>query len=171
MDIKLWFDRQFDFNAPAWMYPNVVERLRGTPARVEDLVRDLSTDLFTRRDGDHWSIQENIGHLLDLEPLWIGRVEDLREGKDLLREADLTNRKTHETNHHARPIAALLRDFREVRSGFVQQLDELDDALIERTALHPRLKQPMRLLDLLCFVAEHDDHHLAQISQINQSSK
>ena len=29
--------------------------------------------------------------------------------------------------------------------------------------LHPRLKQPMRLVDHLYFVAEHDDHHLAKI--------
>jgi hypothetical protein len=29
--------------------------------------------------------------------------------------------------------------------------------------LHPRLKVPMRLVDHLCFVAEHDDHHLARL--------
>lgn len=169
MDIKRWFERDFAFDLPAWMYPLVIERLRGTPARAEDLVAGLSPDVLTRRIGDRWSIQENIGHLLDLEPLWIGRVEDLREGKAYLREADLSNRKTHEANHHAHPMDALLRDFRDVRTAFVQQLDALDDDLIERTALHPRLQQPMRLLDLLFFVAEHDDHHLAQITQLKRS--
>ncbi|HMB93118.1 MAG TPA: DinB family protein, partial [Rhodothermales bacterium] len=104
-----------------------------------------------------------------LEPLWIGRVEDLREGETYLRDADLSNRKTHEANHHARSIDALLHDFREVRIAFVEQLDVLDDSLIEHTALHPRLQQPMRLLDLLFFVAEHDDHHLAQITQLKRS--
>jgi len=29
--------------------------------------------------------------------------------------------------------------------------------------VHPRLKQPMRLVDHLFFVAEHDDHHMARI--------
>lgn len=33
-----WFDRKFTFDLPASMYPNVVERLRGTPARLEDIV-------------------------------------------------------------------------------------------------------------------------------------
>jgi uncharacterized damage-inducible protein DinB len=65
----------------------------------------------------------------------------------------------------------VLHDFREVRTAFVQQLDHVDDDLIERTALHPRLKQPMRLLDLLFFVAEHDDHHLAQITQLKRSAE
>ncbi len=35
-----------------------------------------------------------------------------------------------------------------------------------KTALHPRLKTPMRLIDSLYFVAEHDDHHLAIISNL-----
>jgi hypothetical protein len=35
-----------------------------------------------------------------------------------------------------------------------------------RTMLHPRLKQTMRLVDHLYFVAEHDDHHLAHILEL-----
>ena len=91
-----WFDREFTFDLPRWMYPNVVERLRGTPARAEDIVRCLPPDTLTRRIADTWSIQENIGHLLDAEPLWIGRVDDIVSGKKRLRHADLSNRQTHE---------------------------------------------------------------------------
>ena len=43
------------------------------------------------------------------------------------------------------------------------RLETLDEAAFGRTLLHPRLKQPMRLVDHLYFVAEHDDHHLAKI--------
>jgi hypothetical protein len=32
--------------------------------------------------------------------------------------------------------------------------------------VHPRLRQPMRFVDHLYFVAEHDDHHLATISEL-----
>jgi hypothetical protein len=39
----------------------------------------------------------------------------------------------------------------------------MDSELFARTMLHPRLKQPMRLVDHLYFVAEHDDHPLAFI--------
>jgi hypothetical protein len=31
---------------------------------------------------------------------------------------------------------------------------------------HPRLKTPMRLIDHLYFVAEHDDHHHARIWEL-----
>jgi hypothetical protein len=33
------------------------------------------------------------------------------------------------------------------------------------TLEHPRLKAPMRAIDHLYFVAEHDDHHLAMIEE------
>jgi hypothetical protein len=39
-----------------------------------------------------------------------------------------------------------------------------DETFIQRTALHPRLNVPMRVLDWAYFIAEHDDHHLAQIT-------
>ena len=72
-----WFDRKFVFDLPDSMYPNVVERLRGTPGRAEELVLGLDSSTLTERHGQSWSIQENVGHLLDLEPLWSGRVDDL----------------------------------------------------------------------------------------------
>jgi hypothetical protein len=36
----------------------------------------------------------------------------------------------------------------------------------EWDSAHPRLKSPMGLIDRLHFVAEHDDHHLAQMSEL-----
>ena len=43
------------------------------------------------------------------------------------------------------------------------------DFTFDRSMLHPRLQQPMRLVDHLCFVAEHDDHHLARIWELLQT--
>ncbi len=103
----------------------------------------MAKEVLTRRDAERWSIQENLGHLLDLEPLWMGRIDDILQGKERLRDADLTNRKTYEAGHNSANLNDLLVSFR---------ADE----------------QPMRLLDLIFFVAEHDDHHLARITQITR---
>jgi hypothetical protein len=35
-----------------------------------------------------------------------------------------------------------------------------------RTSLHPRLQQPMRMIDHAYFVAEHDDHPIERIRAI-----
>ena len=161
-----WFKRQFSFELPIEMFANVVERVRGTPAHLEELTRSLSREALTRRDGDKWSIQEQAGHLLDLEELWLKRLVDFEAGRDPLAAADLTNRKTHEANHNANTIENILATFRAERMEFVGRLDEYDEEFIQRTALHPRLNMKIRVIDLAFFIAEHDDHHLARISEL-----
>jgi len=161
-----WFERKFSFDLPLWMYPNVIERLRGTPARLEDRLASLPASTLTHRDGDKWSMQEHAGHLLDLGPLDIARLDDYAEGQETLRPADRENRKTHEANHNAREIADLLRAFRAERAEFVRSLEQFDEEFIKRRAVHLRLNTEMRVLDFAFFIAEHDDHHLARITEL-----
>lgn len=162
----IWFEREFSFDLPAWMYPNVVERLRGTPARLEERVGALAREVLTRRDGDRWSMQEHTGHLLDLSELDLRRLDDYEAGRETLSPADLRNRKTYEAAHNERPLAEILAAFRAERAEFVRRLDNYDEAFVLRAALHPRLKTPMRVLDFAFFMAEHDDHHLAAITEL-----
>lgn len=163
----LWFERGFSFDfLPLWMYPNVLERVRGTPARLEDLMRGLSPEILTRREGDKWSMQEHAGHLLDLEVLGMNRLDDYEAGRETLHAADLENRKTHEANHNSDEIETILNAFRNERMAFASRLDEYDEAFVQRVALHPRLKMKIRVIDLAFFIAEHDDHHLSRISEL-----
>lgn len=159
-----WFEREFSFDLPIWMYPNVVERLRGTPARLEDRLLSLPQNILTRRDNDKWSVQEHAGHLLDLGSLDLARLDDYEAGRATLRPADLENRKTHEADHNSNSITTLLASLRAERAEFVRRLDEYDEEFIMRFALHPRLKTEMRVIDFAFFIAEHDDHHLARIT-------
>ncbi len=161
-----WFSREFSLGLPAGMFPFVVERVRGTPARIEDRVGSLAREVLTRRISDAWSIQEHVGHLLDLEPLGMGRLSDFAAGLEVLRAADLANRKTHEAEHNSKSVAELLQSFRAERLEFVRRLESFDEGFILRTALHPRLKKQMRVTDLTFFIAEHDDHHLAKITEL-----
>lgn len=163
--VGIWFERKFEFTFPVELHPNLCARLRGTPARLE-LVREIPGAMLTRRPGDKWSAQEHAGHLLDLEPLWLARVEDFLTGGTELTAADLTNRKTHEAGHNNRSIRTIIDEFRAARSQLIDRVEVLDPTLISRTMLHPRLKQPMRLVDHLFFAAEHDDHHLARIWEL-----
>lgn len=168
MTIYKWFDRRFKFDMPVDMYLPVVDRVRGVPARLEELTSGLARDVLTKRDGESWSIQEHVGHLLDLEPLGDGRLDDFEAGLDTLRAADLKNTKTHAANHNEESIDRLLEEFRCARGAIVARFDSYDEAFAMRSALHPRLKQSMRVLDLAYFMAEHDDHHLSRISQLRR---
>jgi len=164
-----WFERKFTFDVPEGIFPNILERLRGTPARLEERLRALPRDVLTRKQGSSWSIMENAGHLFDLEPLWLERVDDFIKGSERLKTADLTNRKTHEAGHNSSALETILSSFRMARSKLVGKLEALNPAAFSKTALHPRLNAPMRLVDHIFFVAEHDDHHLARISMLMRS--
>jgi len=161
-----WFDRKFEFAFPVEQFPSLCVRLRGTPARLEEMLSGRRGNVLVRKPEGKWSAQEHAGHLLDLESLWAKRVEDFLSGKSELTAADLSNRKTDEADHNARPIAEILAAFRKERLQLVDRVGEIDPASGNRTILHPRLKQPMRLVDHLYFAAEHDDHHLARIWEL-----
>jgi uncharacterized damage-inducible protein DinB len=161
-----WFERKFEFAFPVELHPNLCVRLRGTPARLEEMVEDRGRELMIRKVEGKWSAQEHAGHLLDLEGLWLARVEDYLASGSELTAADLTNRKTDEGNHNARPLEAILQAFRAARMHLVERVETIDADAFGRSMLHPRLRTPMRLVDHLYFVAEHDDHHLARIWEL-----
>jgi len=78
--IPAWLERKFEFSFPVEHYPNLCIRLGGTPARMEDLLGSAVPHLLIAKPGGKWSVQEHAGHLLDLEPLWMARVDDFLRG-------------------------------------------------------------------------------------------
>ena len=168
---RRWFDRKFELGLGPDVAPELLERLRRTPERLADAVRGLPLEILTQRPEGKWSIQENAGHLLDLEPLWNQRLDDYDAGAAELRPADLENRKTHEAAHNDRAIPEILADFSAVRGRIVDRLARMTPSELARTSLHPRLRQPMSVVDLCFFVAEHDDHHLRTIDELKSLKK
>lgn len=143
-----------------------MERLSGTPVRLEEKVKEVPEKRLIFTMDNTWSIKENIGHLIDCEPLWQGRLADIINCEIELRPTDLQNSKTHLANHNATPLQELLSTFRKIRQQTIRALQSIDEETVFKSALHPRLKTPMRTMDLFLFVAEHDDHHLARITEL-----
>lgn len=164
--VPSWFERKFEFSFPVELHPNLRARLRGAPARLEEALRGHSHKNLTEKAQQKWSAQEHAGHLVDLEPLWLARVEDYVAASEQLTVTDLQNRKTDEANHNVRPLEEILTEFRTARERLLKRVEELDVSLWTQAIPHPRLKTPMRLVDHLYFVAEHDDHHLARIWEL-----
>lgn len=163
-EMTRWIDRRFEYVPPVGEFPMIVERLRGTPARVADRVRFLSGNVLGGRRSEAWSIQEHVGHLLDLESLWSVRVDEFLRGAKELTAADMTNRRTRDADHNAHALAAIIAEFTVSRQRLVDRLDRAPDPSC--TSFHPRLKRPMRLIDLCFFIAEHDDHHLTIVTRM-----
>ena len=164
-----WIERSFPTDLAVESHPSLRSRLRGAPARLEEATRGLSPDELVRSDGRTWSIQTNAGHLVDLEPLTLRRVEEFLAGAETLSAWDGKNVATEEAHHDESSLEDILAAFRAIRGSLLERLDPLEARDFARTAYHPRLEQAMRLIDLMGMMAEHDDHHLARIHELRAS--
>ena len=164
-----WITRKFTFDHQENIFPSIIERLEGTPIRLQHKIKMIPEEIQSKRLDGTWSIKENIGHLIDLEELWQGRLEDILEGKEYMRVWDVTNQQTFDAQHNEKSIEELTAKFEEVRTHTILSLQALEEADIFKQALHPRLEIPMRMMDLFLFVAEHDYHHLARITYLQKT--
>jgi hypothetical protein len=161
-----WIERSFSFNFPVELYPEIIERVRGAPARLDEYLNSASAETLIRRHDGAWSIQENAGHLFDLDALTLNRIEQYVAGIDVLHAADITNKATSEANYNNVSAATIATSFRERRLEVVNRLETLDPEMFARSAIHPRLNIPMRLVDFVFFEAEHDDYHFTRIHEL-----
>ena len=164
-----WTSRRFDHVLEVNLFPAVLERFRSTPGRVEEAFSALPDSLRTARRNAAWSIQEHLGHLLDLEELGERRLLDYQAHAPVLVAADMSNRKTQEADHNAASWSELLDRFRAARARIVQQLEALPPESVAHVAQHPRLQRPMNVVEWVYFMCEHDDHHLAKMRELSTS--
>lgn len=161
-----WLERKFNFDYPVSHFPVIVERLCGTPARIEDMVKNISDEKLRSKKENAWSVKEHIGHLNDLEELHEKRLQEFLASNEKLSPADMSNAKTIGANHNDKPVTQLLEELRNTRNSFIKKMEELSEEQLNFVALHPRLQQRIRLVDMFFFVAEHDDQHITTMREL-----
>src|SRR5437763_8112292 len=147
-----WFDRKCNFDFPVGLFPVIFSRLEGSIFRIHSLLLNAD-DEFCSYHANGWSVKEQIGHLFDLEDLWWKRLMDFRQNKALLSTADLNNTRTKEAGHNEKTLDQLLQQFTVERQKILELIYDFDEEMLSRTSVHPRLQQPMRVIDSLYFVA------------------
>lgn len=160
-----WFERSFYFDFPVTNFPVIFSRLEGTLFRLQSILVNAD-DEYCSHNPDGWSVKEHVGHLYDLENLWWNRLQDFLDRKEILSPADLSNTKTKEARHNDKTLEQLMQQFTIERQRLLETAYGFDHGTLGLLSVHPRLQQPMRLIDSLYFVAEHDDHHIAAISAL-----
>lgn len=166
MERTKWVDRVFHLDIPPGWLPNIISRLDGVPMRIKQITSKLGDPELSKRSEKGWSIKEHIGHLIDLEELHSGRIQDFKDRKAILRAADMSNRKTYAADHNNQSLTDLISRFEKARKHFIAALKDVDDETQQFVAIHPRLKVEMRIVDMAFFTAEHDDHHIASIYEL-----
>ncbi|MFK7740623.1 MAG: DinB family protein [Planctomycetota bacterium] len=169
--MEAWIDRRFAFDVPTARISSLLSRLRGAPARIAAATRAVATQRLSERPAPiAWSVQDHVGHLHDLDTLHLTRLDELANGSDALSAADMSNRATWDANYHEQTFEAVYAAFADRRHKLVATLQKLDEDALQRAARHPRLDVPMRAIDVACFCAEHDDHHLTRIDALAESA-
>jgi uncharacterized damage-inducible protein DinB len=163
-----WLEKQFDFDFPVSKYVEFLQFLRETPVKLDALSKNLPKETLTRRDGDSWSIQENAGHFLATESLFLGRLDDYKNDAPVLRPARFEDNPTDQANFNEKDIRWILNEFRAQREIYISRLKMLRPEDFGKAILHPRLNKPTRLCDMLFFHAEHDRHHLTRIVELKE---
>jgi uncharacterized damage-inducible protein DinB len=171
MERQKWIDHVFNLGLdPGWA-TNVISRLRDTSIRLKHYGSSLSNEELIYKPNGAWSIKEHIGHLIDLEPMHNKRLMEFADLNEYLTMADMSNTATEKADHNKETLDDLLLDFNSSRKGLITEYHNLSEECLLHDSIHPRLKVAMKPVDLLFFVAEHDDHHLASIQGIIQDLK
>ena len=170
-----WVYRRWKFEYPAELYPAIIERLRGLPARAEELAASIAPELASRAPaaangggGAGWSVQRHLGHIADLETLMAARLDAYERGDPALPPADMSNARTVEADHDARPLADVLARLRAARMKSIARLEAYPRDFFSRSAWHERLGVQKRVVDTCTFFADHDDHHLALAQMVRR---
>lgn len=161
-----WFERKFPIIEDSSLLLDIIERLEGTGLRIENKLHNSGKSYLQSTANYKWSIKKQVGHLSDLEPLWLERVRQIKAGENELKAADLSNRKTEEASHDEERVKDLIARFAQQRTLLIAELRSCTADQLTNQSKHPRLGTPMKLVDLAYFVAEHDDHHLATIQEM-----
>ncbi len=161
-----WIERKFDFNLPVEIFPSVLERFKGVPARLEEIIKNLNEKKLNFKPEGKWSIKEHAGHLIDLEELGENRLDDFLHKKEILSPADMSNKKTYKSDYNKKEINDILFEFRNARENLVKKLENLTPEEVAFESLHPRLNKKMNIVNWVYFMCEHDDHHLVKIREI-----
>lgn len=166
MRLTPWSDRNLAFGKGLDEFPVLLERVSGTAARLVALTAYSPREQLRLRPYGSWSVAEHIGHLIYLQDRLEERVDDFAARRAELCWIDLTEQAPALEIHRRQDMGDLIEEFRLKREYFVRRLNELDPGALRHRAFHRCRNTSMTAVDMVLYVAEHDDHHLAAIRRI-----
>lgn len=162
-----WFERELIFGKPKEMLPYYLERLRGTPIRIEEKLIGIPEYVLSKQHNTKWSVKQNIGHLAEVDEVAMRRIDEMVSGISPLSPAVFEPKQ----DYNSMPIKEVIDYFKKSRTKNLEKYSNLKEDELLKNSLHPRLKVTMTPVDLAWFDAEHDDHHLVKIHEIISTLK
>lgn len=165
MEKLQWFERTFSSGLPMGLLPFYLERLEGTVTRIRKKISGIPEEVLSNKLDGKWSVKENIAHLAEVDQIGCKRIDEIRQGISPMSPAVIQPSR----DYNVVPVTEIIDFFEKNRQKNLQKYKNLASDELRRSSLHPRLKIQMTPVDLACFEAEHDDHHLVRINEILSS--
>ncbi len=164
-DIPAWLEKvdtanlRQEFKTPT----AILAVLKSTPAALDTLSLGLSEWQWRERpEPKEWSLTEIFCHLRDVDrEVNIPRLEKVMGGGNPFLAGINTDTWAEERNYRHQDGPAALREFIQVRTRLIAQLESLPETDWQRPARHA-IFGPTNLQELVEFTATHDRTHIQQ---------
>ncbi len=156
-----WNGRIIPVGAAPEQLPVLLERVLGTPVRLRELLAGHAAERLRHRPVGSWCALAHLAHLLWVQQRMVDRLEDFLDLRPRLCEIDSTAEEAELERQVLRDPGDLLEEFRLERLWAARTIADAGPSVHRHVAQHPCGDRPMRTVDMLMWMAEHDDHHLA----------
>jgi hypothetical protein len=141
-----------------------VRRLVEFPQQLSHVIAELTDAQLRFRPTNEWSVIENIGHLIDIDELYVGRVdrilaEDRPEFPRFEPDPLVVSKGYQQMNGHE-----LIQQFIATRQATIDGLSTIEPDELDRAGMHAVYGE-MTLRRLVEQLANHDQKHLVQIHE------
>ena len=145
-------------------FQTLIDQMEAFPERLLALIEDADdAALYYRPGAQEWSVAEVIGHLEDVDALFMGRVHQALTEDDPLFTVYEQTGPVRQRDFQRQPVGALLAIFLARRAYFVNYLRGLTDAQLNRAGGHP-MHGTMTVTRIPASIPRHDQTHYDQIA-------
>lgn len=135
-------------------------QIEGSVAQLE--AADAERELYRYAEGK-WSVREAVGHVVETERMFMGRALWMARRPGIELPGMDQDAWIVTGDHHARPLAEHLREWRAVRSSTIELLRGLPTGALERRGIASGVTFSVRAL--FWIVAGHELHHRALFAE------
>lgn len=144
---------------------SLIRSLSLSPDVLEGFLAGLPGELVDRsRGSDFWTIRQHVAHLADVQPMLFGRMESFRDSPHPVMKPYSPADEDPLAQTAVDPADAVVR-FRFWRERQTELLDDLSDAIWDRTGEHPEYERYSLEL-LVAHTYFHDGFHLYRMEEM-----
>jgi hypothetical protein len=141
-----------------------LDALAAFPETLKRNIQNHDAAALRHKQGSEWSAVEVIGHLIDVNAIWFGRIQQMLSAERPTLAAPNVDESVQRNDYQNKQKDFLLITFAERRAELVDFLRGLKPMHFERVGIHPT-RGEVTVADGIAILANHDRMHNEQLEQ------